>query len=537
MRSTLLALPLAACTAADYVAEADVQVYGILERAAEQVTGETKAFDVVRPENTLRRRLLEQPGEIRLDLQTALDVAAENSREFQTRKEALYLTALDLTQQQLNFSVIFGGGGNADATGVADRELAVALSDDLSAAANTTAGTRIVASFVNTFLRSVVNGGNFEGNSILDLTITQPLLRGFGSRIAREPLTQAERNVIYEVRAFERFRRTFAVRVTSSYYLVARQFADLQSENANYSSVSQSREQIEALFEASRRTINDVDQARQNELNAENRLIEAQNRLQLSLDNFKLTLGLPISTPLEVDVDELKRLAALGVQAVDLDEETCVEVALARRYDYQTVLDRVVDAARGIRITKDALRSSLDFSTVFTVPTHPDESLDFDWSQMSWAAGFDLDLALNRIPERNAYRAALITIDVRIRAREELEDTIRADLRTSLRDIQTRLQSYDIQRRAVTLAERRVDSTTELYDAGLAQARDILEAQAALLNARLGLNGALVDYAIARLELMRDLEAIAIEPKGLRYDRSLPLPLLPDAEPAENPDR
>jgi len=56
------------------------------------------------------------------------------------------------------------------------------------------------------------------------------------------------------------------------------------------------------------------------------------------------------------------------------------------------------------------------------------------------------------------------------------------------------------------------------------EARDVLEAQDALLDARLLLSAALVDYAISRLDLMRDLEALAIEPKGLRYDRSLPIP-------------
>ena len=35
---------------------------------------------------------------------------------------------------------------------------------------------------------------------------------------------------------------------------------------------------------------------------------------------------------------------------------------------------------------------------------------------------------------------------------------------------------------------------------------------------------ATVDYAIARLELLRDLEGLALEPKGLRYDPGLPLP-------------
>ena len=41
-------------------------------------------------------------------------------------------------------------------------------------------------------------------------SVTQPLLRGSGSRIVYEPLTQAERDLIYEVRSFERYRRSFA---------------------------------------------------------------------------------------------------------------------------------------------------------------------------------------------------------------------------------------------------------------------------------------------------------------------------------------
>lgn len=524
MRITLILLICASCSTADYVADADSQVYGILERVSATVTGEAKTFSIERPEFTLRQRLEEQPREVALTLQDALDVAAENSRAFQQRKESLYLAALSLTREQHDFAVRFGGGGAAEIDGVGDDSADVALSDDLSASVNTTSGMRIVGSFVNTFLRSVVNGGQFDGSSILDLTITQPLLRGLGPRVTREPLTQAERDVVYEVRAFERFRKALAIEITSEYYRVARQLADLESEQKNYSSVQESREQIEELFRAGRRTINDVDQAKQNELGAENRLIDARNRLEAALDDFKLVLGLPITTRLVVDVTELDRLAAIGVDAVDIDESTALAIALDRRFDYRTALDEVDDAARRIVVAEDALDSALDFTAAISVPTDPNQPLDFDFSQISWSAGFDLDLALDRLVERNAMRSALISLDVAMRNREQLADEIHADLRASLRDIASRIESYGVQRRAVTLAERRVDSTTELYDAGRTEARDILDAQDDLLSARLSLSSALVDYSIARLRLMLDLEALTIEPKGLRYDRTLPLP-------------
>jgi hypothetical protein len=174
--------------------QADEQVYAILASTSEQVVGERRAFVVERPVDTLRQRLLGEHQPVRLSLVQSLDVAAENSRDFQRQKEQLYLTALSLTRSQHDFAWRFGGGGSAEIAGEADETADVALGADLSAAATSTAGTRVVASFVNTFLRSVISGGGFDGSSILNLTLTQPLLRGSGRRIVREPLTQAERD-------------------------------------------------------------------------------------------------------------------------------------------------------------------------------------------------------------------------------------------------------------------------------------------------------------------------------------------------------
>lgn len=513
-----------ACTPAGYRRDADEQVYRILEVATERVTGEAKVFDVERPVDTLRRRLLERHEKVRLDLLSSLDVAAENSREFQRQKELLYLAALSLTREQWNFSLRFTGGGSAELDGVGDDSLDLTLSQDLSASANSTSGTRVVASFVNTFLRSLMRGGGFDGSSILSLTLTQPLLRAAGRRVVREPLTQAERDVIYQVRAFERERRRLAVRVISDYYGVVEQIQNLESERANLVNVRQNRERSEALFEAGRLNINGLDQARQNELTAEARVVRAENTVDSLLDRFKLTLGLPTDAAVELDVDELRRLRERGIEEVALDEDRAIRIALQRRYDYRTAVDQVEDAARRVLVAEDALQSSLDFSAMLTVPTEPNRPFKMDWEKVRWSAGFDLQLALDKLPERNAYRQALISLDAAIRAREQLEDQVKSDVRQALRNIRTTLESYRIQANALRLAERRVDSTREMFQANRVTQRDVNEAQDALLAAQIALNGALVDYAIARLELLRDLEAIALEPKGLRFDPALPLP-------------
>jgi len=504
--------------------QADQQVYSILAKTSETVTGDPRVFPLERPVDTLRKRLLTTHEPRRLTLVEALDVAAENSREFQRQKEQLYLAALNLTRVQRDFSWLFGGLGSADVDGQGDETADAVLGSDLSASANSVYGTRVLASFANTFLRSVIHGGGFDGSSILNLTLTQPLLRGSGRRIAREPLNQAERDVVYAVRSFERFRVNFTTDLVGDYWNVVAQMADLQNVEATYLSLVQSREQIEELYNAGRRTITDLGRAQQSEYSADAQRVAAKNRLQTSLDRFKLTLGLPVTAKVELDPAELKALSNRGVELATIDEEEAVQLALLRRFDHRTTIDSVQDTARRIVVAQDAMGIAIDFTAALNVPAENGRGLNLDWSRVNWSAGFQLDLNLDKLLERNAYRSALISFDAAIRAREQSADQIAADVRSALRNIQAATDTYRIQTVAVDLAKQRVDATTDLYAAGREEALELLDAQDSLLRAQLDLTRATVDHAIARLSLMNNLEAIRLEAQGLQFDLTLPMP-------------
>lgn len=503
---------------------ADRAVYGVLDEASEKVLGEAREFVVERPVDTLRKRLLTTQQPMQLSLADALDVAAENSRDFQRQKETLYLAALNLTSTQNDFRVRFGGDFGATASGEADTSADVSLSNNLSAAANTVAGTSIIAGFAESFLRSVLSGGEFDGSSILNLTITQPLLRGAGRHIAREPLTQAERNVIYAIRDFERYRSQFAIDLVADYWNVVQQMADLSNVESNYASFKLSREQIEELYNAGRRTIVDLGRAQQSEYSSDAQRVRSANQLKNSLDNFKLTLGLPITAQITLNPDELTRLVEQGVEEVALDEKEAIRLSLRRRYDYQTTVDEVEDVGRRVMIAANALNLGVDFSAAISVPNEQGSNSKLDWSRINWSSGVSLNLFLDRIPLRNAYRSQLITFDRTLRAREQAEDQRTVAVRRSLRNIQASLDSYKIQKFAVNLAAQRVEATTDLYAANRVAALDKLDAQDSLLSAQLNRNAAIVDYAIARLQLMNDLEAIRLSPQGLRFDLTLPMP-------------
>ena len=152
---------------------------------------------------------------------------------------------------------------------------------------------------------------------------------------------------------------------------------------------------------------------------------------------------------------------------------------------------------------------------------------------ISRGLGFDLDLALQRLPQRNVYRQTLIAFDVAVRGKEQATDEIRADIRDRLRNLRALEQGYAIELKSVANAKRRVQRTEMFMAAGgraNTSTRDVLEAKEALIRSQLTLTGVMVSFAVAKLQLLRDLEALPLEPMGLRYDPALRLPS--DAHPA-----
>jgi len=502
---------------------ADREVYEIIRERREALAA-GGPFSIDPPEDSLRDRLLagEAVGHPPT-LVDCLNAAAENSRDYRARRESLYLSALDLTLERWNFSAkgsgtiegfVEGQGRTGQSHGIlSDWGITKLLGSGLSVAGNL--GLDLT--------RDLGQGDGWKALSDLSLTVTQPLLRGFGEEIVREPLTQAERNVLYEARSYERFRRTFAFDVASRFFRILEQRATLENEESNYEGLQTLRQRNEAFAEAGLLNDIQVDQARQDELRARNRVIDARRNLESALDDFKFFLGLPIEAEFSVDAEGLLELEAWKELELEFPEEEVVEVALARRLDHLTTADRVVDAERRVRVAADALRPGLGLAVSGSAASDSGQPLDYSGDASDWSVSLELDLALERLPERNAYRAALIAFEGARRAAEASADGIRSDLRDSIRRLAAGRESYEIQTGAVVLAERRVESAQLNLEAGRASTRDVLEAQEDLLGARNAASSALTEYVLSGLALYRDMELVCVTPEGIDID---PTPLL-----------
>jgi hypothetical protein len=286
-------------------------------------------------------------------LQQAFTLALINARVYQIQLENLYSAALAVTLQRFAFQPQFYAGMSPLTAPLGSRFPGVVPANQFLYQTRVAPGGQIstltlgeVAGFGKLFstggqlLMGFANQivFNFVGKnpiqptvqSSLPLTFIQPFLRGGGRAVVLEALTQAERNLLYQVRLFAKFRQEFIVDMltggqisqpgvgfalqgftvggnadpTLGFIPIVQNFAQVIIDLRNVAYF----EQLAALYaqliegESSGLTQLQVDQIRSQVLSARSSLITDILTLRNANDSFKQQLGLPPDTPMVPDL-------------------------------------------------------------------------------------------------------------------------------------------------------------------------------------------------------------------------------------------
>lgn len=457
----------------------------------------------------------EEQGVPIVSLEQALQIAVRHSRAYQNAKENVYLSALSLTLSRHRFTPIFSGNGNAEYAEVNDP---VVNSRQFSAGGSVGVDWlirdigKMTTAFTTDFLRFLMGDPRSVIASQLGATFTRPLLRNAGFKADTEALTQAERDVLYDIRSFVRFRKNFSVEVATAYYGVLGNRDAIRNSYLNLESSRRAAERSRALAQEGRATQSDLGRLEQQVLSAESSWINAVRTYKRALDEFKILLGIPVETRLMLDDRELEQLR---INHPNLSVSDCVRVALAARLDYQNLQDQIADAQRKVALAADRFKPQLDLSA--SVAIHSGEQGHFtlpDARRYNWNAGVDLDLPFDRKAERNSYRAALIAHERALRAVEQRRDEIILQVRESYRSLEQARRTYEISEIGVKLAERRVEEQNLLAELGKAKAQDQVDAQNDLVNSKNQRTQALVAHTIARLQFWNNMGILYIKDNG-----------------------
>jgi hypothetical protein len=324
-------------------------------------------------------------GSVKLNVDSAVQLAYVHSPSNQSQLETLYLSALDVTAERFRLDTQFFGGYDVryahngslippqltyspllkrfvilpaiDGDGVENNRLTVgrpfAANPALQAQRRFATAGELLVGFANSFVFEFTGGDANLAASLANFSFIQPLLRGAGRDIALEQLTLEERTLLANLRAYGQYRQGFYTQVAigelgvtgpqrggtgtllqsfsgqgglGGYLGLLQQLQEIRNSENNLSLQLRTLDRLEALLEFDFIDLVQVDQFRQNIERDRSNLLLQRNALELALDRFKTsTLGLPPDMPIKLD-DSLIRQFQLVPNEATAIQDSIVEL-------------------------------------------------------------------------------------------------------------------------------------------------------------------------------------------------------------------
>jgi outer membrane protein TolC len=507
-------------------ADADKEVYKIINAKWRPDFGQKANYVIsdssIPAPNDVNVDITSIPAE-HLTLAQTVAIATKYNRDYQSQKDDLYLKALALTGERYKYALKWFGTIDANYTKGYNFELNKNVEEVGVGAEVGVEKTLLLPDGIIANSSLIIDWGRFltgdprtSLGSVLSGTVDIPLLGNGGGKVQWENLTQAERNVLYQIRTFNRFRQTFVVSIINDYYRVLQQKDGVTNAKNNWNSSIEFRKQAVMEAKTGRTPPFEVDQAKQRELAAYNGYVAAAQSYEQTLDLFKIRLTLPVNTVIELDQNELKALQNLATAEPAYSVDDAINTGLLRRLDLANAADGIDDADRKVKLAAEGLGPLLDLtgSAIVNSAGKTDFS-NLQFHRGSYAVGLSADLPFDRKNQRNTYRSALITLQQSQRNYADTIDQVTLDVRQAYRQLQATAEQYVTQRKSLALAEERVKNMPLLLKSGRAQTRDMLDAQDALLQAQNDLTSALVGHTIAKLNFFRDVGVLQVRPDGM----------------------
>ena len=331
-------------------------------------------------------------GNVRVDLAGAIELARLHSRDFQAQKETLFLSALDVTAERFRFNSQFYGGSATNYVGTGAFRNGGTSSSLLSTESNirmqkafTTGGTLLVG-LANSIVWQFSGSGSTVNSSLANFAFSQPLLQYAGRPRIMEELTRAERNLLYNVRQYDRFRQGFYLDVTAGtgisgslqragglfggsglsgftgvgvggfggvgaigvasngsfaggngvgaagaggYLGFLQQQQNLRNQRVRIAGLRNTWMQLDAAFDAGRLENRfQVDFARQAYYSGQSELLNLVALYESALDIYKIRLGLPPHIPLELKDPFFEQFNLISPELTHLQEEVAGRMEL-----------------------------------------------------------------------------------------------------------------------------------------------------------------------------------------------------------------
>lgn len=449
----------------------------------------------------------DQADALMIDLPEALRITQRTAREYLSAEEDYIFSAISLLIERHRWSPRLFNDTSATLSGNARNgsfDSALRVVNELRVTQRLPFGGTAEARWVWNATQDLRNrvSEEYAQSSSLVLNGNIPLLRGAGF-VAQESIIQAERDLVYAARTFERFRRSLLVQISRDFFSLLESEARIRSEGRRVESQGRSLERVAARVDAGDLRPFERDIAENGLRQAESSLASLEEQYTLALQRFLVRLGLDPTSPARIEPFEL------ALPDAQISPRAVAQLALSYRLDLQNRRDQLDDSRRAVANARNNVLADLNLTGSVTLPTDPDDrigNLSFDPDETSFSLGVTYGLPLDRTIERLQVRQSVIRLAQRRRDYEQFRDNIIVAATAALRSIELARLRLQLAERQVIIVERRQEEQ-RINQAGvtaqleLDTANDLLNAENARDSAITDLRNAVLDYLLATGQL------------------------------------
>ena len=345
----------------------------------------------------------------------------------------------------------------------------------------------------------IVVSQNYFNNFNLRLGVQQPLFTGFRLQAGAELARMLEKSAGQDL---EKDRAEFIFAVKNAYWGLARarEFEKVIAENIRQ--VGEHLKDVRAFFDQGLLTKNEVLRAELELSNAEIMRIDARNAAEVALTSLDSLIGLPLDT----DVD-LTTSAESQASRLPAGEDPSIKTALADRPELKSAEFRIRASELGVKTARAGFYPQVFLSgNFYYLRPNPRFMPARDKFNGTWDLGISVSFDIwNWGQTKSQTEQAKAQLAQARDARKLLEDQAVLEVTQSKLSLARANEKVRVAGQAVGQAEENLRVTRERFKQGVALNSEVLDADVALLQARMNRTQAAIDLVLAQARLEKAL--------------------------------
>jgi outer membrane protein len=463
-----------------------------------------------------------------LSLERVIELAVENNRTVKRLKLSGENAKINLEQAEYRFvpSAYISASRN-DVTsvslGVSEKTQGWNSNVGFYRALETGGGISINAK--NKTSESSANAGIVQYNSGLNISVSQPLLRGRGITVNKVPIERAKNYAKTSMLSIRQSMIWMVTVIESRYWDLILVYKDLEIQKQALKRANELMEINKSLIESGRlaaqeivQTESDIASREISVARAENAIISTQVSLQESLDLGERIMIFPTT---EMDFEP-----------VDVSIDHCLERAYQNRPDW-LIHKLYLDIYRmNLLVAKNNNQYTLGSSASIGSDINSNHGMGkafrdaWTFEELSLNLGLSFTFPFNKKVLQNYYQLYQLTYDSQKIYMDELRDDIRIQVENAVRNVQFSLRQVALAKRAKELAQKKLELEEEKMRVGRSSNFQVISYQRDLTNAQneelIRIAGYLKALGVLEQHMGTTLERWNIDVEPIEMDPNLP---------------